>query len=525
MPGKEASVIAGVDVWFEVGADEHLVENRAGDFPLALDQWLDVAGLLREARGVVLQKPDIVRPLWLVLRNATGKAIPVVWVCYRITLKTGMSGDSLVITANLPFETLPAGGESRVGMLDLDAWDFVKAEVTAVTWNPPAEFPAADAKPEAVLIYEPGPRDLRVVVYCPTGASFSHPAQVTFDLPQEKAKVRFRHASPRETVCVSRHHGLPGLIAVVDLPQRSGDLLQHAFQAAAVADGVVSTAFALTLADMRECFPVLVIDATPGLKDRPFINFFADQVVMGRRAHLDPAEWPAKATAMVERASKRVGRALRWLRKMHTEDDILDRFLAGWTGLETLNPELCKHFGVEPSADDVRDCECGRKLVRKVPRATGLKELFVREGKVAVYDTCSKARNGLVHGFETIAEVTALAREHTSDVGLMLAKGIQILSGIPVPTDPDKFAWLNGFRVASLLMFEGTMACGEVDAYELSHNEMPLCEFAVRHEGGVVDAKTVLHGKANIGVPPDCTVTPKGMGVCGPAKITDLRVE
>lgn len=515
----------GVEARFEVGAEEHLVEDRVGNFPVAITQWLGVAGLLRDARGVVAEKPEVVRPLWLVLRNTTGEAIPVAWVSYRLTLRTGMSTDSYSITANLLFEGLPAGGESRIALLDLDAWDFVKAEVTDVTETPPTEFPPADAQPVAALTHELGPRDLRVVVYCPTGASFSHPAQVTFDLPQEKAKVRFRHASPRETLCVTRHHGLPGLLAVVDLPQRSGDLLQNAFQATAVCDGVVSTAFALTLADMRESFPVLVIDATPGLKDRPFMNFFADQVVMGRRAHLDPADWPAKATAMVGKASKRVGRALRWLRKMHTEDDVLDRFLAGWTGLETLNPELCKHFGVEPSADDVRDCECGRKLVRKVPRATGLKELFVREGMADVYDTCSKARNGLVHGFETIAEVSAVAREHTSDVGLMLAKGIQILSGIPVPTDPDKFTWLNGFRIASLLFFEGTMDCGEIDAYELGHNEMPLCEFAVRHEGGVVDAKTVLHGKANIRVPPDCSVTAKGMGVSGPVKISDLRAE
>ncbi|MDB5307803.1 MAG: hypothetical protein JWO38_2005 [Gemmataceae bacterium] len=481
--------------------------------------------MLREARGVVLHKPEVVRPLWLILRNATGGRISVAWISYRITLGTGLSTNYYSISGNLPLEKLPVGGESKVGMLDLDAWDYVRAEVTAVTATPPPELPTADAKPAAALTYEPGPRDLRIVAYCPTGASFSQPAQVTFDLPQEKVKVRFRDASARETLCVTRYHGLPGLLAVIDLPQRSGDLLQHAFQATAICDGVVSTAFALTLADMRESFPVLVIDATPGLKDRPFINFFADQVVMGRRAHLDPADWPAKATSMLEKASNRIGRALRWLRKMHTEDDILDRFVAGWTGLETLNPELCAHFGVPDSADDIRDCGCGRKLVRKVPRANGLKELFVREGMKGVYDKCSKARNGLVHGFETIAGVTAVAREHTSDVGLMLAKGIRILSGIPVPTEPDKFTWLNGFRVASLLLFEGTMRCGEVDAYEQSYNEMPLCEFTVRQEGGVVDAKTVLHGKANIRVPPDCTVTPKGMGVSGPAKISDLRVE
>ena len=447
-------------------------------------------------------------------------------MCYRIGLKTGLSLSHYVIKADVPFENIPAGGESRLALLDLDAWDVVEAEVTAVSAEHLSEMPPEGSKPEAVLTRQVGPRDLRVVVYCPTGAGFTQPAQVIFDLPQEKAKVKFRHPSLRETLSVTKHHGLPGLVGVVDLPQRVGDLLGHAFQATAICDGVVSTAFALTLADMRESFPVLAIDATPGLQERPFIHFFADHLVMGRRAHLNPAEWVERASGMLQRSSKRVIRAIRWLRKMHTEDDILDRFLAGWTGLETLNPELCDHFGVDPSADDVRTCgKCGEKLVQKVPRATGLKELFVREGKQEVYDACSQARNGLLHGFRDISKVTALAREHTSDVGLMLAKGIQLLSGNPIPTDPEKFKWLNGYRVASLVFFEGTMNCGELDAYEARHKELPLCEFTIRHEGGVVDEKTVLQGNCNLTVPPDCSITRKGMGVSGPVTITDLRAE
>jgi hypothetical protein len=523
--GEGSSVIPGVEPRFEAGADEHLAGDPGTEFPVASNQWLAVAEFLRQARGVVLHKLEVVRPLWLILRNTTDGPIPVAWVSYCIKLRTDLSPTSYEIAGNLPLESLTAGAETKVAMLDLSNWDSVKAEVTAVTATPPTDPPSTDTKSEATLTCEPVPADLRVVAYCPTGASFSQSAEVTFHLPEDKAKVRFRHASARETRCINRYHGLPGLLAVIDLPRRSGNLLQHAFQATALCDGVVSTAFALTLADMRECFPVQIIDATPGLTDRPFMNFFVDQAIMGRRAHLDPADWSAKATTMLEKTSKRVGRAMRWLRKMHTEDDILDRFLAGWAGLETLNPELCTHFDVQDSAEEVLDCACGRKLVRNVPRANGLKELFIREGKQAVYSKCSRARNGLVHGFETIAEVTAVARSYTSDVGFILARGIQLLSGIPVPTEPDKFTWLNGFRVASLLFFEGTMRCGEVDAYEKSHNEMPLCEFAVRHEGEIVDEKTVLHGSANIRLPPDCTVTPKGMGILGAAKVADLQVE
>ena len=101
---------------------------------------------------------------------------------------------------------------------------------------------------------------------------------------------------------------------------------------------------------------------------------------------------------------------------------------------------------------------------------------------------CSPART--VHGFQELGELTALARTHTSDVGFMLAKGIQILSGIPISTDPEKFKWLNGFRVASFLFFEGTIKCGELADYENHHNELPLLKFYPGREGGVVDEKT-----------------------------------
>ena len=133
--------------------------------------------------------------------------------------------------------------------------------------------------------------------------SFSRPAQVTFNLPDENARIRFRHPSPRETLCITKHHNLPGLIAVVEMPQRSGDLLGHAFQAQAICDGVVSSAFALTLADMRESFPVLACDATSGVTDRTFVHFFADRLVMGRRAHLDPEQWSARASGVFNQSS------------------------------------------------------------------------------------------------------------------------------------------------------------------------------------------------------------------------------
>ncbi len=519
-------MIPGVTPRLEIGPDEDLNVGREDEFPIAINQWRIAAEQLLKARGAVVAKPERATPLWLVLHNKANRQLPVAWVYYRLTLKTGLSDDSYVISGDLTLEDIPAGGQRRIALLDLDTWYSLRAEVTAVSATPLKEYPREGTEPEVALAYVVGTRDLRVVVYCPTAVAFTVPSQVVFNLPQDKAKVRFRHPSARETLCVTRHHGLPGLIAVIDMPLRAGDLLGHAFQGAAICDGIVSTAFALTLADMRESFPVLACESSPGLVDRPFIHFFADHLVMGRRAQLDAAQWTEKASDMVKNSSKRVVRAIRWLRKMHTEDDLLDRFLAGWTGLETLNPELCDYFKVPKSVDEEITCgNCKEKTVRRIPRATGLKELFVTEGKKDVYDACSQARNGLLHGFKEIGELAGIARKHSSDIGLMLARAIQVLSSIPVPTDPEKFKWLNGYRVASLVFLEGTMKSGELDAYEASHNELPLFEFDIRHGGGVVDGKTVLEGQSNIKAPPDCSFSSKRMGISGPVTITDVQVK
>ena len=378
--------------------------------------------------------------------------------------------------------------------------------------------------PETTFKHQIDPRDLLAVVYCPTGAEFTSPAEVICDLPQEDATIRFRPPTAREIHCVSKNHGLPGLLCVVNLPTRQGDLLGHAFNAASICDRFLSSAFALTLADMRESFPVFICESTMGLKARPFIHFFADHLVMGRRSEIDPGEWSEQASTVFDQSSKRVLRAIRWLRKMHVEDDILDRFLAGWTGLETLNPELCHHYEIESHANETSDCKkCGAEIVRTVPRATGLKELFVREDKESIYKACSVARNGLVHGYKEIAELASLARQYTSEIGLMLAKGINTLSSINVPTDPEKYEWLNGYRIASFVYCEGTIVCGELRDYEKQHKELPLFEYSIRHKGGVVNEQTVLQGTSNITVPPACEVEMKAMGVSGPVTISDLK--
>ena len=108
---------------------------------------------------------------------------------------------------------------------------------------------------------------------------------------------------------------------------------------------------------------------------------------------------------------------------------------------------------------------CGHATVRNVPRITGLRELLVREAAEDLYKECHNARHGLVHGFMNIEQVAEVARARTKDVGRLLAEGIAVLSGVPLPDDPKKFASLGGFRVATVVFAEGTIAIRDLNAY------------------------------------------------------------
>ena len=55
-------MIPGVKPRLEIGADEDLTQDKEKEFPVAISQWKMVAGLLLEARGAVVAKPERMRP-------------------------------------------------------------------------------------------------------------------------------------------------------------------------------------------------------------------------------------------------------------------------------------------------------------------------------------------------------------------------------------------------------------------------------------------------------------------------------
>ncbi len=248
-------MIDGVTCNLRIGPDTGLKVFDSEETLLAVQSWKHAHQAVQAARGLVLAEPVRVTPLWLDVRNARSVEIPVLWVYYTIHF-SGLSGNEYRVTASLPIESLRPGEERNFALLDAAPWEHVDARLTSSTIEPEATGPDEGAdmhstqepEGESQAAKEPQSRDVLVVLHCPCGLRLS-PANGTLEVSLDSGgSAVFRH--PRESE-VARLNGLPGLIALVTLKKQKGDLLRAAAEATAITDGILSTAFCATLADVQ----------------------------------------------------------------------------------------------------------------------------------------------------------------------------------------------------------------------------------------------------------------------------------
>lgn len=94
---------------------------------------------------------------------------------------------------------------------------------------------------------------------------------------------------------------------------------------------------------------------------------------------------------------ERIVRAISWLRKGYLERKHVDKFIAFWTGLESINELLCDLFKI-PSDERRLKCKyCGELLY---PITVGIKKLFIDEIKIdeKKFENIRGARAKLLHG-------------------------------------------------------------------------------------------------------------------------------
>ena len=100
-----------------------------------------------------------------------------------------------------------------------------------------------------------------------------------------------------------------------------------------------------------------------------------------------------------KRIEKRILRGISWLRKGYLEQEYVDKFIAFWTGLESISELLCDFFEIS-TEDRKRICnKCGNTIDKRIS-SLGTKTLFLKEieNNRTLFRRIRGARGKLLHG-------------------------------------------------------------------------------------------------------------------------------
>jgi hypothetical protein len=174
----------------------------------------------------------------------------------------------------------------------------------------------------------------------------------------------------------------------------------------------------------------LVHEIGPDESEREFQQFIEDDLGLRPTRRIPkgaPVEVFQKLFELQPDSYKRLSRALRWYRGALTTDDVLDRFTQMWAAFETLNPVLGKHLGV-PMFEEAKCPKCGEAIKR--PVAGGAYGWIEHELGREVAGKTRRLRNGLLHGYEDLDKLAAIAREILPGLERALSTAIGELLGL-----------------------------------------------------------------------------------------------
>lgn len=106
-----------------------------------------------------------------------------------------------------------------------------------------------------------------------------------------------------------------------------------------------------------------------------------------------------------KRIEERILRGVSWLRKGYLEQKYVDKFIAFWTGLESISELLCDFFEIS-TEDRKRICnKCGNVIDKRIS-SLGTKTLFLKEieNNNTLFRRIRGARGKLLHGGGPLSE-------------------------------------------------------------------------------------------------------------------------
>lgn len=91
----------------------------------------------------------------------------------------------------------------------------------------------------------------------------------------------------------------------------------------------------------------------------------------------------------------RIMRAISWLRKGYLEQKFVDKFVAFWTGLESINELLCNFFQISKEDRKIKCNKCGNEI--SSISSVGIKNLFINNN-TKEFENIRRVRGKLLHG-------------------------------------------------------------------------------------------------------------------------------
>lgn len=143
---------------------------------------------------------------------------------------------------------------------------------------------------------------------------------------------------------------------------------------------------------------ILLYEATDGLWTRPFKQIFYISLPERNISQIDKDIFEKIFKSFNKNQETRVARAISWLRKGYLEPKYVDKFVAFWTGLESLNELLCDFFKISNEDRKIKCNRCGKEI--STLSSIGIKTLFLNEVKIGakLFEKIRKARGKLSHG-------------------------------------------------------------------------------------------------------------------------------
>lgn len=142
---------------------------------------------------------------------------------------------------------------------------------------------------------------------------------------------------------------------------------------------------------------ISIYNASLGLKERDYKQVIYQPISERNISVIDKDIFSEIFNAFDKNNDKRIMRAISWLRKGSLEQKHVDKFVAFWTGLESINELLGDYFKI-PAEERIIKCQkCGTSLY---PITAGIERLFMDKLKVdkVIFKKIRNARGKLLHG-------------------------------------------------------------------------------------------------------------------------------